>query len=97
MIAVLSVLLSLFSSFIMPQAVPAVPEYTIQAIRFGTLPNVKITTLMPLAKNPSESFDIGVVVWLIRGGGKNILFDTGYHRQTPGFDQWHTQDFVPPA
>jgi glyoxylase-like metal-dependent hydrolase (beta-lactamase superfamily II) len=92
----LSLLLSLFPSFAPPQTAPPAPEYTIQAIRFGTLPNVKITTLMPLAKDPDTHLDIGVVVWLIRGGGKTILFDTGYHRQTPGFDQWHTQDFVRP-
>ena len=46
--------------------------------------------------DPNEKFDIGVIVWLIRGGGKNILFDTGYYRKSPGFEQWNTQDFVRP-
>ena len=97
MITLLSLLLSLFPSMrSAPQAVPPSPEYTIQAIRFGILPKVRITTLMPLAKDPSETFDIGVIVWLIRGGGKTILFDTGYHRQSPGFEQWNTQDYVRP-
>jgi glyoxylase-like metal-dependent hydrolase (beta-lactamase superfamily II) len=81
---------------VVPAPSAGAPEYTIQAIRFGTLPNVKITTLMPLAKDPDTHLDIAVVVWLIRGGGKTILFDIGYHRQSPGFEQWHTQDYVRP-
>jgi glyoxylase-like metal-dependent hydrolase (beta-lactamase superfamily II) len=27
-----------------------------------------------------EKTDIAMVVWLIRGGGRNVLFDSGYHR-----------------
>jgi glyoxylase-like metal-dependent hydrolase (beta-lactamase superfamily II) len=93
----LSLLLSLFPAFSAPQAAPPAPEYTIQAIRFGTLPNVKITTLMPLATDKDTRLDIGVVIWLIRGGGKTILFDTGYHRQSPGFQPpWNTTDYVRP-
>jgi len=97
MATILALLLSLFPAIASaPQAAPPTPEYTIQAIRFGTLPNVRITTLMPLAKDPTEKLDIAVVVWLIRGGGKTILFDSGYHRQSPGFEQWNTQDYVRP-
>ena len=29
-----------------------------------------------------EKTDIAMVVWLIRGGGRNVLFDTGYHRES---------------
>jgi len=98
MTTILALLLALFPSFqaAPPAAQPATPEYTIQAIRFGTLPKVRITTLMPLAKDPTETLDLAVVVWLIRGGGKTILFDSGYHRQSPGFERWNTQDYVRP-
>jgi glyoxylase-like metal-dependent hydrolase (beta-lactamase superfamily II) len=92
----LSLLLSLFPSFSAPQTAPATPEYTIQAVRFGILPNVGIRTLLPLAKDTDTKLDIGVVVWLIHGGGKTIMFDMGYHRQSPGFEQWHTTDYVRP-
>src|SRR5262245_13830775 len=37
-----------------------------------------------------------MVVWLVRGGGRNILFDTGFYRQTPGFDRFKTTDYVRP-
>jgi glyoxylase-like metal-dependent hydrolase (beta-lactamase superfamily II) len=73
------------------------PEYSIEAIRFGTLPKVRATVLLPVGAKPDEQFDIAVVIWLIRGTGRNILFDTGYHRQTPGFsERWNTQDYVRP-
>jgi len=31
---------------------------------------------------PKEKITLAMVVWLIRGGGLNILFDSGYHRGT---------------
>jgi len=96
MAKLLSLLLALFPAMQSGQPASPAPEYTIQAIRFGTLPKVNIRTLMPLAKDTDTRMDIGVVVWLIRGGGKNILFDSGYHRQSPGFEQWNTQDYVRP-
>jgi glyoxylase-like metal-dependent hydrolase (beta-lactamase superfamily II) len=29
-----------------------------------------------------ENVDIAMVVWLVRGGGRNILFDAGFHRES---------------
>lgn len=29
-----------------------------------------------------EKIDIAMVVWLIRGGGRNVLFDSGFHRES---------------
>ena len=57
-------------------------EYTIEAIRFGTIPQFRTASLV-VGADPSERIDIATIVWLIRGGGRNILFDTGYHRQHP--------------
>jgi glyoxylase-like metal-dependent hydrolase (beta-lactamase superfamily II) len=71
------------------------PEYTIEAIRFGTIPQFRVASLVAGA-DPAERIDLAVVVWLIRGGGRNILFDTGYHRQTPGFDRFKTSDYLRP-
>ena len=67
------------------------PEYTIEAIRFGTIPQFRVSSLV-LGADPSERIDLAVVMWLIRGGGHNVLFDSGYHRQTPGFDRFKTTD-----
>jgi glyoxylase-like metal-dependent hydrolase (beta-lactamase superfamily II) len=73
----------------------ATPEYTIEAIRFGTIPQFRVSSLV-VGADPSERLDLAVVVWLIRGGGRNILFDTGYHRPTPGFDRFKTTDYIRP-
>jgi glyoxylase-like metal-dependent hydrolase (beta-lactamase superfamily II) len=71
------------------------PEYTIEAIRFGTIPQFRVASLV-VGADPSERIDIATIVWLIRGGGRNIVFDTGYHRPTPGFDRFKTTDYVRP-
>jgi glyoxylase-like metal-dependent hydrolase (beta-lactamase superfamily II) len=56
------------------------PDYSIQAIRYATSPDVKISDLV--VGGPSDKIDIAMVVWLIRGGGHTILFDSGFHRDT---------------
>jgi glyoxylase-like metal-dependent hydrolase (beta-lactamase superfamily II) len=76
-------------------AAASTPEYTIQAIRFGTIPQFRTSGLV-VGADRAERLDIATIIWLIRGGGKNILFDVGYYRQTPGFDRFGTIDFVRP-
>jgi glyoxylase-like metal-dependent hydrolase (beta-lactamase superfamily II) len=78
-----------------PSARRKSPKYTIEAIRFGTIPQFRVASLV-VGANPDERTDLAVVVWLIRGGGRTILFDSGYHRQTPGFDRFKTTDYVRP-
>lgn len=73
----------------------ATPEYTIQAIRFGTIPEFRTSGLV-VGAAADEKLDIATIIWLIRGNGKTILFDSGYHRQTPGFDRFKTTDFIRP-
>jgi glyoxylase-like metal-dependent hydrolase (beta-lactamase superfamily II) len=58
----------------------APPDYSIQAIRYATSPGVAISDLV--VGGPSDKIDIAMVVWLIRGGGHTILFDSGFHRDT---------------
>lgn len=77
------------------QPTPPTPEYTIQAIRFGTIADFRTAGLV-VGADPAEKLDIATIVWLIRGGGKNILFDSGYYRHTPGFDRFNTTDFIRP-
>ena len=58
----------------------AMPEYSIQAIRYASSED-EVSDLVMGAPN-GEKIAIAMVVWLIRGGGRNILFDSGYHRDT---------------
>jgi glyoxylase-like metal-dependent hydrolase (beta-lactamase superfamily II) len=57
----------------------ATPDYTIQAIRYAYAPDDLANMVMGA---PSEKITLAMAVWLIRGGGRNILFDSGYHRDT---------------
>ena len=58
----------------------ATPEYSIQAIRYASAEDEVAGLVMGAPKD--EKIAIAMVVWLIRGGGRNILFDSGYHRDT---------------
>lgn len=56
------------------------PEYSIQAIRYADSRDSVADLVMGAPKD--EKIDIVMVIWLIRGGGRNILFDSGFHRET---------------
>jgi len=76
-------LAALFAAFLVP-ATPSTLEYSIQAIRYAIAPDVPVSELV--VGGPSslkdQKVDIAMVVWLIRGGGHTILFDSGFHRDT---------------
>jgi glyoxylase-like metal-dependent hydrolase (beta-lactamase superfamily II) len=76
--AVLSILSALL--FAVP-CLAQTPEYSIQAIRYAISPGVPISELV-VGGPENEKVDIAMVVWLIRGGGHTILFDSGFHRDT---------------
>ncbi len=62
-------------------APPPTPDYSIQAIRYASSPDVPVSALV--VGGPKDlKVDIAMVVWLIRGGGRTILFDSGFHRDT---------------
>ncbi|HVH71448.1 MAG TPA: N-acyl homoserine lactonase family protein [Candidatus Dormibacteraeota bacterium] len=63
-------------------ALPAAtgPEYSIQAVRYASAEDEVAGLVMGAPKG--EKINIAMVIWLIRGGGRNILFDSGYHRET---------------
>ncbi|HYL63463.1 MAG TPA: N-acyl homoserine lactonase family protein [Candidatus Methylomirabilis sp.] len=58
----------------------ASPDYSIQAIRYANAEDEVAGLVMGAPKG--EKINIAMVIWLIRGGGRNILFDSGYHRET---------------
>ena len=72
----------------------APPEYTIEAIRYATVKDFPLSSLVMGAARDQKT-DIAMVVWLVRGGGHTILFDSGFHRQK-WIDQLHVSDFLSP-
>ncbi|HEY6848823.1 MAG TPA: N-acyl homoserine lactonase family protein, partial [Terracidiphilus sp.] len=57
------------------------PNYSIQAIHYATAPNIPVDELV-VGGPQNQKVDLAMVVWLIRGGGHTILFDSGFHRDT---------------
>jgi glyoxylase-like metal-dependent hydrolase (beta-lactamase superfamily II) len=60
---------------------PPAPNYSIQAIHYATAPNIPVDELV-VGGPQHQKVDLAMVVWLIRGGGHTILFDSGFHRDT---------------
>jgi glyoxylase-like metal-dependent hydrolase (beta-lactamase superfamily II) len=70
--------------------------YEVYAIRFGTLPQFQVSSLVTGADR-SRRLDIPVMVWLLKGSdGKRILVDSGFY-QKRFVDQWKVVNFRTPA
>jgi glyoxylase-like metal-dependent hydrolase (beta-lactamase superfamily II) len=57
-----------------------VPDYSIRAIRYATSPGFPAAGLV-MGAPADEKVDIAMVFWLIEGGGRTVLFDSGFHRE----------------
>ncbi len=77
-------------------ATPAIsaPEYSIQAIRFADSPGDAVADMV-MGAAADEKIDTIYAVWLIRGEGRNILFDTGFHRDR-WFRIWTVNEYLRP-
>jgi hypothetical protein len=71
-----------------------VPRYSIQAIRFADSPQDKVAEMV-IGAPPEERVDTVYAVWLIRGGGRTILFDSGFHRPR-WFREWTVNNYLSP-
>src|ERR1700759_3302003 len=61
-------------------ASPHADKYDVWAVRYGTLPKYRLAGLLAGA-DTSRRIDIAMMVWLIRGNGRNVLLDAGFYRQ----------------
>jgi len=68
------------------------PEYSIQAIRYASAED-DVSSLVMCA--PKEKINLALVILLIRGGGHNILLDSGYHRAT-FLKEFPSTDYIRP-
>lgn len=71
-----------------------VPVYSIQAIRIADSPGDSVGEMV-IGAPKDEKIDTMYAVWLIRGGGHNILFDSGFYRER-WFKLWTIKDFLRP-
>jgi glyoxylase-like metal-dependent hydrolase (beta-lactamase superfamily II) len=65
---------------LLASAAQTATEYSIQAIRYADSPGDSVADLV-MGVPKAEKVDTIFAVWLIRGGGHNILFDSGFHRE----------------
>jgi len=80
-----------FLSF--PAAIPP-PEYSIYAIRYADSPGDLVSDMV-MGASKDEKIDTVYAFWLIRGGGRNILFDSGFHRER-WFKEWTILNYTRP-
>ncbi len=71
------------------------PQYEVYALKYATIPDFAVSGLVAGADR-DRKLDIAMMVWLVRGGGRNILVDAGFYRDQ-FFKQWHVTDFVKPS
>lgn len=72
----------------------ATPDYQVFAIRYATLPQFPVNGLVKGA-DPSRKLDIAMLFWLVRGGGHNILVDSGFFDPAL-MKEWKPADYVRP-
>jgi glyoxylase-like metal-dependent hydrolase (beta-lactamase superfamily II) len=70
------------------------PEYSIVAIRIADSPGDRVAEMV-MGAPQNEKIDSIYAMWLIRGGGRNILFDSGFHRER-WFKEWTIKDYLRP-
>lgn len=75
-------------------AYAAAPRYEIFAIRYATIPNFPVHELVKGA-DKERKLDIAMMVWLVRGGGHNILVDSGFFAPKL-VEQWKPAGYVRP-
>jgi glyoxylase-like metal-dependent hydrolase (beta-lactamase superfamily II) len=73
----------------------APPTYEVYAVRYATLPRFPVSGLIAGA-DTSRRMDLAMMVWAIKGAGRTILVDAGFHRPDL-VSRWHATDFIPPS
>src|SRR5579864_1155991 len=83
------------AAFVSPTGAQSKPQYDIYAVRYATLPDFPVAELVAGA-DPARKLDIAMMIWLIRGNGRNILVDSGFYHDR-FFRDWHVNDFTKPS
>lgn len=90
---------SLFAAFatlgMSAAAIRQAPTYEVYAVRYATIAQFPASSLIKDAE-AGRRIDLAMMVWLIRGGGRTILVDAGFHR-ADFVDRYHPVGFVTPA
>jgi glyoxylase-like metal-dependent hydrolase (beta-lactamase superfamily II) len=77
------------------QPAPNAPSYEVYAVEYAVLPQFPVAGLVQGADR-SRRLDIACYVWVIKGSGRTILFDSGFYRDK-FLTQWKPQNFAKPS
>ncbi len=69
--------------------------YEVYAVRYGTLAGFPVNGLVAGADS-TRVMDIAMMVWVLKGAGRVVLVDAGFHRQK-FLDEWKPADFTRPS
>lgn len=85
----------LLAALLSAQDSPAPDAYRVYAIRYATLADFPVASLVAGADRARRA-DIAMMLWLLRSGdGRNVLFDAGFYGDEY-LKQWKPQRFVRP-
>jgi glyoxylase-like metal-dependent hydrolase (beta-lactamase superfamily II) len=76
-------------------AAQAKPNYEVYAIRYATIADFPVAELVAGAE-AGRKLDIAMMIWLVQGGGRNILVDSGFYHER-FFKDWKVKDFTKPS
>ena len=86
-------ILAAFLLLTFPAAI-STPDYSIYAIRYADSPGDLVSDMV-MGAPKGEKIDTVYALWLIRGAGRNILFDSGFHRER-WFKEWTVLNYIRP-
>jgi glyoxylase-like metal-dependent hydrolase (beta-lactamase superfamily II) len=69
--------------------------FEVYAIRYGTLKSFPLAGLVK-GEDQNKKIDIALMIWLIRGNGRNILVDSGFYRDS-FMKQWKPAEYMKPS
>jgi glyoxylase-like metal-dependent hydrolase (beta-lactamase superfamily II) len=73
----------------------APPAYEVYAVKYATLAGFPVRGLVAGA-DTGRRLDIAMAVWLLRGGGRNVLVDAGFYRDK-FIQRWKPAEYLKPS
>jgi len=94
-LALTILLTTVLACAVMPARAQTSPTYEVYAIRYATLPGYPVEELVA-GGDPARKLDLAMMIWLVRGNGRNILVDSGFYHER-FFKDWEVKDFTKPS
>jgi glyoxylase-like metal-dependent hydrolase (beta-lactamase superfamily II) len=70
-------------------------QYEVYAVRFATIAGFPVSSLVAGASR-DRRLDIAMMIWVLKGGGRVALVDSGFHRERY-FRQFAVKDYIKPS